>query len=209
MALNELKYELCKIARLSYEKNLVSGAGGNLSIRENDRFFITPTGCCLGEVSPDTLVEVPLDEKRPISPLASMEAVMHRCIYNIRPQDRVIVHLHTYHSILAGLYFDTKRPMPAYTPGATISFADIPVVSFSPPGSTRLAQDVKIAAQCSALILLKNHGVVSVAKNPRRALNIVEELEINIRLHLKLMGNGALTSAQRQEILTGIYGGRT
>ncbi len=201
----EIKAQLCEMARLAYANRMVAGSGGNVSVRDGERIFITPSGSCLGDVTPGDLIALSVDEKDPMPPQASMETVMHRRIYAVRPLDFAIIHLHAYYSVLAGLGCDASCRMPAYTPGYVLSLGELPVVGFAPPGSIRLAQAVGVAAQKAPVVLLQNHGVTASAKTPRKALSLIEELEFNARLHLQLAGEKALSAAQRQEILSSMY----
>jgi ribulose-5-phosphate 4-epimerase/fuculose-1-phosphate aldolase len=201
----EIKALLCDMARLAYANRMVAGSGGNVSVRDGERIFITPSGCCLGDVTPGDLIEVPTDEKDPIPPAASMETLMHRRVYAVRPQDFAILHLHSYYTVLAGLTTDASCRMPAYTPGYVLALGELPIVGFAPPGGVVLARAVGAAAQKAPVILLQNHGVVASAKTPRKAMNLIEELEFNARLHLQMNGDKALTQLQRQEILTSMY----
>lgn len=136
----EIKSRLCDMARLAYANRMVAGSGGNVSVRDGERIFITPSGCCLGDVTPGDLIEVSSDEKAPIPATASMETVMHRRVYAVRPQDFAILHLHTYYTVLAGLTNDASCRMPAYTPGYVLALGELPIVGFAPPGSVVLAR---------------------------------------------------------------------
>ena len=58
-----LRKELAEFSRRSFNRGLVSGAGGNISVRipDTDQVLITPTGVSLGDVDPEVNLLVSLD----------------------------------------------------------------------------------------------------------------------------------------------------
>jgi ribulose-5-phosphate 4-epimerase/fuculose-1-phosphate aldolase len=64
----EIKAQLCEMARLAYANRMVAGSGGNVSVRDGERIFITPSGSCLGDVTPGDLIALSVDEKDPMPP---------------------------------------------------------------------------------------------------------------------------------------------
>ena len=51
--------QLCRFARLCYDRGLVGATGGNLSVRSREGLIIiTPSGIALRDVIPDCLIKV-------------------------------------------------------------------------------------------------------------------------------------------------------
>ncbi|MFM7734451.1 MAG: class II aldolase/adducin family protein, partial [Alphaproteobacteria bacterium] len=50
--------EICRVGRSLFERGYVHATAGNISVRRNDGFLITPTDACLGFVQPEHLAKV-------------------------------------------------------------------------------------------------------------------------------------------------------
>ena len=80
--MNDLEHyrkELSEFSRRSFQRRLVGGTGGNLSVRipDTDTVLITPTAISLGDVKPEENILVRLDGEVVESPMglkASKEA---------------------------------------------------------------------------------------------------------------------------------------
>ena len=186
--------ELAECCRLSYERQLVGGTGGNMSVRVGDEVFITATGRRLGDVTPGALSRVMLDGSlaRGSAP-PSKELDLHIAVYRARPDVRAIVHLHPVNSIVVSILAPGDgQPMPAYSAGYRVKIPSCAVVPNLKPGSPELAIAIAEAALKADVILMKNHGITAVAKEIKSALSLVEEAEQNAHLHVILKGQGAL-----------------
>ena len=89
-----------KIARLSkslYERGLTAGSSGNISVRLDDGWLLTPTNSCLGDFDPVRIAKLDWDGKLLAGDPPSKEAFLHRGMYDVRPQAGAIVHLHSTH----------------------------------------------------------------------------------------------------------------
>jgi len=81
--------ELSRYSRIAFERGLVGGTGGNLSLRipDTDTVLITPTGISLGEIEPAMNVLVDLEGNIVESPLGykgSKETGFHLSAYKLR-----------------------------------------------------------------------------------------------------------------------------
>ena len=58
-----LRKELSEFSRRAFNRGLVSGTGGNLSVRipGTDTALITPTGICLGDIDPEINLLMKID----------------------------------------------------------------------------------------------------------------------------------------------------
>ena len=129
---------------------------------------------------------------------------MHQCVYEMRPDARAIVHLHSTHSVaiscLSGLNEDDV--LPPLTAYYVMRVGKLPLVPYFPPGDTRLAAAVRQVAAAHAAVLLANHGPVVAGKSLDAAVGAIEELEATARLYLLLRGHPVrpLDAAQVQEL---------
>ena len=185
---------LAECCRLAYERGLVGGTGGNLSVRAGNEVYITATGCRLGDVSPRTLCAVTLDGKlKEGAPQPSKELNLHLSIYRARPDVNAVVHLHPVNSIVVSILASGDgQPMPAYSPGYQMKIPVCEIVENLKPGSPELADALARAALKADVVLIKNHGIITMAKDIKAAFSLVEEAEQNAQLHVILRGQGAL-----------------
>ena len=86
--------EIVRCCRALWERGLIAGADGNLSVRIGpERLLVTPRGCLKGELEPEDLVEVGLDGRRlDGSREATTELDLHLRIYRCRPDCGAVVH---------------------------------------------------------------------------------------------------------------------
>jgi ribulose-5-phosphate 4-epimerase/fuculose-1-phosphate aldolase len=189
-----------------YEKDLVRGAGGNVSVRSGDRIFISPTGRCLGVVDADDVVQLGLNGAVIGTGQPSKEWRMHLSCYE-REDVRAVVHVHSAYAVgvacLADL--DLVCSMPVYSPGYSVRVGKLPAVAYMRPGSIELAQAVAAVVARRNSVLLANHGVVAVGASADQAFDIAEEIEENARLHFLLDGRGRALDEQQQAALVGRY----
>lgn len=195
--------DLCHRA---YDKDLVSGVGGNMSLRRGDRVLITPTGCCLGSVRADELVAMRLDGTVVDGGRPSKEWRMHLRCY-ARAGVGAVVHLHSVHAVAVACLPDADPAcaMPVYTPGYAVRVGRLPVVPYMRPGSPELADGIASLIATRDTVLLANHGVLALGAGAEQAFGLVEEIEENARLHFILAGRGRPLSDRQIQDLVGRY----
>lgn len=101
--------ELCK---QFYAQGWVSGTGGGLSLRENDRIYVAPSGVQKERLSPADLFVLDAagnELERPTEPALSVSACtpLFMNAYRLRGAGAVL-HSHSLHAMLATLIFDRE-----------------------------------------------------------------------------------------------------
>jgi ribulose-5-phosphate 4-epimerase/fuculose-1-phosphate aldolase len=193
---SQIAKEIEKICRLIHQKGMVSGSGGNISCRTGDSILITPSGCTLGEIASDRLIRVQLDGTvlgdYPKGVKPSKETSMHLKCYAANSNIMAIVHVHSVYSVALSCLKnkDYTNCVPVYTPGYGARIGKLPVISYCLPGSSELAEMVGAVIAKHNSVLLANHGVVAAERSLREALNLVEEIEENAKIHFVLKGQG-------------------
>ena len=183
---------------------LAHGATGNVSVRLDDGFLVTPTNSRLGRLDPGRIARLDRNGRHVGGDAPSKEAFLHQCVYEMRPSAQAIVHLHSTHSVaiscLAGLNEDDV--LPPLTAYYVMRVGKLPLVPYFPPGDTRLAAAVRQVAADHAAVLLANHGPVVAGSSLDAAIGAIEELEATAKLFLLLHGHGIrpLDAAQVQEL---------
>ena len=190
------KADFCRFCSTLYERHLVSGSGGNLSVRVGEKIFVTPSGCSLRNLKPERVVTVNqrgdlLDGAEPTKDVA-----MHLGIMGERSDIRVVCHVHGASIIAAStLLVPGDDVLPPLTPGFVYFVYPLAMLPFLVPGSEALARATTEKfrnPECSAL-LLQNHGLVTVGRDFEEAFNLAEEVEEATRIYI-------LTNGKAREI---------
>jgi 3-dehydro-4-phosphotetronate decarboxylase len=185
-------------------QGLAHGSTGNISVRLEDGWLITPTNSRLGRLDPARTARLDRDGRLLAGDPPSKEAFLHRSVYEMRAGARAIVQLHSTHSVavscLAGI--DAADVLPPLTAYYVMRVGKLPLIPYFPPGDERLAAAVRQVAGRHAAVLLANHGPVVAGTSLDAAVGAVEELEATARLFLLLQGHASrpLTADQIAEL---------
>jgi L-fuculose-phosphate aldolase len=154
---------------------LSQGTSGNLSIRFESGFLITPSGMPYGEVTPDDVVFVDMDGHHDHPRRPSSEWRFHRDIYMARPDAHAIVHAHPpYSTALAMCRMDIPAAhyMIAVSGGDSIRCSD-----YYTYGTQALSDAVVRALDGRLACLMANHGMIAVGANMEQAMWRAIEVE--------------------------------
>lgn len=183
-----LREEIVELGQLMAHLGLSHGSTGNISARLEDGWLLTPTNSRLGRLDPARIAKLDDDGRHLSGDKPSKEAFLHRSVYEMRPGDRAIVHLHSTHSVavscLDGL--DRENCLPPLTAYYVMRVGKLPIIPYYPPGDERLAEAVRAMATRHASVLLANHGPVVSGKTLDGAAGAIEELEATAKLYLLL-----------------------
>ena len=140
---NEIKKNILEIGKRLYNNGFSSGISGNISIRHNDKIFITATGTCLGEITEAEIIILCKDglivEEN--AKKSSSESMMHVEIYKARAEINAIIHAHPPYSTALAVSEETK--FPAILAESVVTFGkNIPVVKYETPSTIELAKSV-------------------------------------------------------------------
>ncbi|MDE2636503.1 MAG: class II aldolase/adducin family protein [Chloroflexota bacterium] len=181
----DLRELICRVGRLMYQKGTVDGTGGNISARlADDRILMTPSGLATGFLAPDQLVIVNLAGERVDEPneanaelRPTSESSMHLECYRQRDDVMGVVHAHPPTAIaltLAG--FDFQQCL---IPEMVVLLGLAPTAPYSTPSSKENRDAITNLIREHDVILLSNHGSLTVAKSLWDAYLLLESLEHN------------------------------
>jgi L-fuculose-phosphate aldolase len=170
----ELKLEIIKAGSRLYAAGLAVARSGNLSARiDEDNILITASGTFLGQLKQDDILKVNLNNPDASGALKpSSELPLHTLVYRNFPA-RVVLHCHP--PLING-YFAVAKTLKATSFETKFYLGEIPVIPQETPTVTD-PEAVIAALKANNLVVLKNHGTVSIADNFEDALNITEALE--------------------------------
>jgi arylformamidase len=175
----QLREQLTHYCRVAYERQLVSGTGGNLSARVpgREQILITPSAVSLRECTPEDFILVDLAGRKVAGRedlVASKEVFLHTAVYVARPDVHAISHLHPPYCILFAV---RNRQIPLVTITAEVRLGPTPVVPEAPSGSQRLAdlvRDTVLAWPDARLVLLERHGVLAIGETLRDTIDVAD-----------------------------------
>ena len=200
----ELREQIAEVGLNLYRRGLSPGSSGNISVRMEDNWLVTPTNSSLGNLNPGNLSKLDWDGNLISGEKPSKEAFLHLAMYRKRPQSGAIVHLHSTFaaavSCLDGL--DSQSCIPPITPYFVMRVGKLPLLPYYPPGDKSLAQEIEKYAAKHSSVLLANHGPVVAGTDLRSAMYAAEELEETSKLMLLLRGQPirTLDAAQLKQL---------
>lgn len=173
---------LVAVGRLAGQRGLLWGTSGNLSARvAADRFVMTARGTMLDTLSQDDLIFCGIgDSPEETPPEASSEIQVHRRIYQRRPDVQSVIHLSPPYTTLAAC---TSLDLPTdLIPEPVLYLGRIVRVGYVQPGSDDLGRAVAQGIGQESVVLMENHGAVTVGSTVAEAFRRMEVLEFLARL---------------------------
>lgn len=181
---------IVRFGRSLFERGLTAGSSGNISVRLDDGWLLTPTNACLGELDPAELAKLDWQGRHLSGNAPSKEAFLHRSMYEERQGAGAIVHLHSTHSAavscLKGL--DPCDCLPPLTAYYVMKIGRLPLVPYHRPGDPALGDAIRGLAGRHSAVLLANHGPVVSGTSLEAAVYAIEELEETAKIFLLLQG---------------------
>ena len=191
--------EVVRCCRGLWERGLIAGADGNVSVRSGpDRLLITPRGMLKGELEPRDLVEVDLagghlDGCRK----ASTELDLHLRVYRRRPECGAVVHAHP---PTATAFAVAGEAIPEdVLPEITLLMGDVPVVPYAASGMSALGDAVEPFLTGRDAVLLANHGALTWGGDLAQARIRMESLEHGARILLAARSLGRVNRLTRDQ----------
>jgi L-fuculose-phosphate aldolase len=177
-----LRKAICEIGALSYQRNFLVGADGNISARMADgTILITPAGAMKGFLQPPQIAHIDMQgEVVDGGPGASTERGIHIVAYEERPEMKAVVHAHPPHAVamtIAGI--DLQTP---FIPEVVATIGGIPTVPFGTPGTDELGESIRATLRCSDTVLMTHHGSVTLGANLLDAYKKLDMIEHTARI---------------------------
>ena len=207
----QARVAICQVGRSLFERGYVHATAGNISVRLEDAFLITPTDACLGLLEPAQLAKIDLQGMQISGERASKTLALHRQIYQAAcahdAATRCIIHTHSTHCVALSLGQGEGELLPPITPYFVMKVGHVPKASYQRPGSTSIGAQVaalihQYAAQGTPIraVMLPRLGPNVWHDSPASAMALLEELEETARLMLLAPSTQALSVAQIDEL---------
>ncbi|CAN7256099.1 MULTISPECIES: class II aldolase/adducin family protein [unclassified Variovorax] len=190
---SDVREEICRVGASLFDRRYVHGTAGNISVRTDNGFLITPTDACLGQLEPVHLAEVDIDGVQTGGDPASKTLALHRRIYAADPHARCVIHTHSTHLValsLAGVW-NAHDIVPPITPYYVMKVGHVPLIPYHRPGDPAAGDEVarRIVTMREAgtpirAVMLDRLGPNVWHGSPAQACAVLEELEETARLWL-------------------------
>lgn len=188
---NELKYmeigeQICDVCHKMWQLGWVAANDGNVTVKlEDGTFLATPTGISKSFITPEKLVHIDengeiLDGPEGAKP--SSEIKMHLRCYKEREDVGAVVHAHPPTATgFAVAHLDLDR----YTMIETvIAIGSIPITPYGTPSTYEVPDSIAPYLQEHDVLLLENHGALTVGADLITAYYRMETLELYAKISL-------------------------
>lgn len=170
--------EVAAFMKRVYDRGLTTCLGGNISFKvDDDIMLITPSGKDKATLKAEDIIIYSLSENKNLTShlRASMETDMHKSIYAERDDVFAVMHAHP---VCASCFTATEKKINLrLIAEALYVLKKIEDVPYSLMGTSDLADNVKIKAKDANVLMLENHGVVTLGKTLFDAFDKIEVLE--------------------------------
>jgi ribulose-5-phosphate 4-epimerase/fuculose-1-phosphate aldolase len=208
---SQAREEICRVGRSLFERGYAHATAGNISVRLDDGFLITPTDACLGFLQADKLAKLDLQGQQISGDKASKTLSLHRQIYAAAaehdPNTRCVIHTHSTHCVALSLQAHGPELLPPITPYFVMKVGHVPLLRYHRPGSPDAAKEVAAlirqhAAQGTPIraVMLPRLGPNVWHDSPQAAMATLEELEETARLMLLQPGTLPLKASDLDEL---------
>ena len=183
-----LREEIIAVTQALDAAGLVPNKSGNVSVRVEQGFLVTPAGVPYLDLTPGQLVELdPAGELRAGSERPSSEWRMHAAIYARRPEVAAIVHTHSPHATALAC---AGRGIPPFHYMIALAGVDIRCTPYATFGTAEIAEIAVHGLKGRRATLLGNHGVMAVGSSLREAHSVAVEVENLAREYLAMRAAG-------------------
>jgi L-fuculose-phosphate aldolase len=176
--------EVARFMRRLYRHGLTTTSGGNISLRISDDIVaITPSATDKGRMRwKEVGILNILGENLTPDLKPSIESGMHLAIYKRKPEIKAIVHAHP---VCASAFTAMKTPIETNLTAEACAILGTPViVPYALMGTADLANNAADYIEKSDILLLENHGILTIGKNLLQAFDKTEVLENAARMTL-------------------------
>lgn len=207
----EVREQICDVCHKMWQLGWVAANDGNVSVKlEDGTFLATPTGISKSFITPEKLVHIDadgevLDGIEGAKP--SSEIKMHLRCYQEREDVNAVVHAHPPTATgFAVAHLDMDR----YTMIETvIAIGAIPVTPYGTPSTYEVPEAIAPYLQEHDVMLLENHGALTVGTDLINAYYRMETLELYAKISLTahLLGGEKEISRDNVDRLIGMRKG--
>jgi len=208
MTKQEIKLQICDVCNKMWQLGWVAANDGNVSVKISDNEIIaTPTGISKSFITPEKLVTIDMDGNileaeegyRP-----SSEIKMHLCCYKEREDVGSVIHAHPPGATsfaVAHVHMDNYSMIESI-----IAIGSVPITPYGTPSTHEVPDAIRPYLQKHDVMLLENHGALTVGADLLTAYYRMESLELwaKIELNARILGGVKELSKENIDRLIGM-----
>lgn len=202
MTYMEIREAICDVCHKMWQLGWVAANDGNVSVKLPDgNFLCTPTGISKSFITPEKLVIVN-DKLEVVEGAAgykpSSEMKMHMRCYRERPDVGAVVHAHP---PTATGYAVAGKSLDEYSMIETvIAIGSIPLTPYGTPSTDEVPEAITPYLQEHDVMLLQNHGALTVGVDLITAYYRMETLELYAKISLTAHLLGGAREIEKPQI---------
>jgi L-fuculose-phosphate aldolase len=176
----KIKAEIIKYSKMLNSRKLSALRSGNISVKYNNGFLITPSGKKYSSLKKKDIIYVSLqgkfDKKKGIP---SSEWKFHQDIYLNKKEAKAIVHAHSTNATAIASH---NKGIPSFHYMVAMAGGhDIKCAKYATYGTRELSKNILEALKGRKACLIGNHGQIAFEESLAKAFELAEEVE-NISL---------------------------
>jgi len=202
--ISNIRKSICIIGKLLFNRGLTDSSGGNISVRDNDKIYITPKSSGFDyqwSIEEDQIIVTDLC-KMPIlgdPEKVSRESATHYYIYQNFPEVNAIIHAHP---VFFNAFNSAHMSLPAVNEGTRLILGDQPITNIeeSIPCSVEQAEKIiinfkqrkKIDPNAALICGIPFHGSFAAGPNLNHVFVYTESADVCAKtiIYRKLMFEG-------------------
>lgn len=179
----QIREDICKVCQLMYDRQLIGGPAGNVSVRfDDDLYLMTPSIAFKQFLTPDQVIFVngqgekvgpEMGANRNLNPTS--ETSLHLVVYAQRPDANSVVHAHPSHCVALTTAGVALRPQ-VLTEGMLFLGA-VPTAEYGTPTKQELSDSISDLVRTHDAVLLQYHEAITLGTDIWKAYSRMEVLE--------------------------------
>ncbi|MFH1386797.1 MAG: class II aldolase/adducin family protein [bacterium] len=173
--------EFRRIGELMFREGLVDSHGGNMSIKKDDKIYITRRNAMLGDLKENDIVEG--DDEN-----ASREIIVHRAIYK---ETKALAIVHTHSASAIAVSITDNKIIPQDSEGQYLYKSAAIVRAHQSIGSEEVARLLPTFLQPPNVVaVVKGHGAFAIGENLEEAYKYASSLENSCKVLIAIRSSG-------------------
>ena len=170
-----IKENIIKYSKKLNNKGLSALRSGNISVRFENGFYITPSGLKYSSLTTKDIVYVKLDGTFNKKQKPSSEWRFHQDIYLKKKDAKAIVHAHSTNATAISVH---NKKIPAFHYMVALAGGhDIKCAKYATFGTRELSKNILKALKNRKACLISNHGQIAYDSDLPKAFELAEEVE--------------------------------
>lgn len=176
----EFKEAIVDVCHSLSNDKFVGTYEGNVSYKNGDKIYITPTQTSKAHLTADQIITIDSKgNKIEGTRKQTSETPMHTKCYELRPDIGAVIHCH---SPFATAYAQMGKPIVSNCSTEFLMFfGEVPCLKYGTPGTLDIISDLDKYIYDYDVVLLANHGILAVGKDPMDAYAKIASVEMVLK----------------------------